>query len=68
MSQIEQKLEGIIKFWKEEAGYGFIKQTDGTEIFFHATGLIDKVRKDDFVEFEVKEGKKGKNAINVKKI
>lgn len=59
---------GSVKFFNENKGYGFIKDDDsGEEIFVHATGLVDEITKDDKVSFEVKEGKKGPNAINVKK-
>ncbi|MDX2003368.1 MAG: cold shock domain-containing protein [Chitinophagales bacterium] len=58
---------GKIKFFNESKGYGFIK-VEGTdeEIFVHATGLVDQVRQNDSVTFEVKDGRKGLNAINVK--
>ncbi len=60
---------GTVKFYNEGKGYGFIKE-DGSdrEYFVHATGLIDKVRENDQVSFELTEGKRGTNAINVKKI
>ena len=61
-------LEGTIKFFNESRGYGFIVE-DGSnkEIFVHVTGLVDDVREGDKVSFEVKDGKKGPNAINVRK-
>ena len=60
---------GIIKFFNSTKGFGFIKE-NGTdkEYFVHATGLIDEVQENDEVEFELTEGKKGLNAINVKLI
>ncbi len=60
---------GIIKFFNEEKGFGFIKD-DATkqDIFVHATGLSEKVKENDKVSFEVTQGKKGVNAINVKKL
>ena len=58
---------GTVKFFNENKGYGFIKVDESEEeIFVHATGLVDEIQKDDKVSFEVKEGKKGLNAINVK--
>ncbi len=59
---------GIVKFFNESKGYGFIKE-DGTdkEYFVHVTGLIDKVAQDDLVSFDLQDGKKGMNAINVKR-
>ena len=65
--QIRQS--GVIKFFNVKKGYGFVKE-DGTdkEYFVHATGLIDRIRENDRVEFEVKEGDRGPSAVNVKKI
>jgi CspA family cold shock protein len=61
--------EGTIKFFNEAKGFGFIKPADGSaEVFVHVTGLIDKVAQDDRVSYDVEDGKKGKNAVNVKKI
>jgi cold shock protein len=61
--------EGTVKFFNEAKGFGFIKPADGSaEVFVHVTGLIDKISQDDRVSYEVEDGKKGKNAVNVKKI
>ena len=57
---------GKVKFFNEAKGFGFIKDESGEEFFVHATGLIDKIREDDSVTFEVTEGKKGLNAIEVR--
>lgn len=58
---------GIVKFFNEAKGYGFIKETDSDkEVFVHASGLIDRIKEDDEVVFELVEGKKGENAVNVK--
>ena len=57
---------GTVKFFNEAKGFGFIKDEKGEEFFVHATGLIDKVRENDVVTFEVAEGKKGLNAVEVK--
>jgi len=59
--------KGTVKFFNESKGFGFIKdQESGNEYFVHATGLIDKVNQDDEVTFELKEGRKGLNAVDVK--
>ena len=59
---------GTVKFFNEAKGFGFIIEDDSkTEYFVHVSGLIDSVREGDLVEFELKEGKKGMNAVNVKK-
>lgn len=59
--------EGTVKFFNETKGFGFIKDDEsGNEYFVHISGLIDKIKNDDQVTFELKEGKKGMNAVNVK--
>ncbi|MDN3551615.1 cold-shock protein [Mucilaginibacter aquaedulcis] len=59
--------EGTVKFFNAEKGFGFISQNDNrSEIFVHATGLIDEIRDNDQVVYDVEEGRKGPNAINVK--
>ncbi|HLO71307.1 MAG TPA: cold-shock protein [Flavipsychrobacter sp.] len=61
--------EGTIKFFNETKGFGFIKPDNGgQDIFVHVSGLIDEVRENDRVSFEVQNGKKGLNAVNVKVI
>ena len=57
---------GVVKFYNEAKGFGFIKEDNGPEIFFHATGLQEEIRENDNVVFDVQEGKKGLNAVNVK--
>jgi len=59
--------EGKVKFFNESKGFGFIKDAETQEEYFvHVTGLIDEIREDDDVTYELKEGRKGLNAINVK--
>jgi len=59
---------GKVKFFNESKGYGFIVTDDNHEVFVHHSGLTEKVRENDRVEFEVIDGKKGQNAINVRRI
>ena len=59
--------EGKVKFFNESKGFGFIKDSESSEEYFvHVTGLIDKIRQDDEVSFELQQGRKGLNAVNVK--
>lgn len=44
---------GVVKFYNENKGFGFITKEDGTDIFVHATGLIDEISNNDEVEFNV---------------
>ena len=60
--------EGLVKFFNDTKGFGFIKPEAGEDIFVHVSGLIDEVRENDRVTFDVQDGKKGLNAINVKVI
>ncbi len=61
---------GTVKFFNETKGFGFIlDDNSGQEIFVHVTGLGGrKIRENDRVEYEVIDGRKGLNAVNVKKI
>ena len=59
--------EGTVKFFNESKGYGFIKDNETeNEYFVHVSELVDRVKDNDKVTFELKEGRKGLNAVNVK--
>jgi cold shock protein len=59
--------KGTVKFFNETKGFGFIIDEESKkEYFVHVTGLVDKVKENDEVEFTLEEGKKGLNAVNVK--
>ena len=61
--------EGTVKFFNETKGFGFITPKDGgREVFVHLTGLVDSIRENDEVSFNVEHGQKGPNAVNVKLI
>tara|TARA_R110002072_G_scaffold181058_6_gene337081 strand:+ start:437 stop:628 length:192 start_codon:yes stop_codon:yes gene_type:complete len=61
--------KGTVKFFNETKGFGFIKEDESeNEHFVHVSGLIDEIREGDAVEFELKEGRKGMNAVDVKVI
>jgi len=60
------KLQGVVKFYNETKGFGFIKNTETNEdVFVHVSGLIDKIYENDNVTYETTQGKKGLNAIQV---
>lgn len=61
--------KGIVKFFNDSKGFGFITE-DGSnnEHFVHVSGLIDEINEGDVVEFDLQEGRKGLNAVNVKVI
>jgi len=60
-------MQGTVKFFNETKGFGFITPTNGgAEVFVHVSGLIDTIRENDSVEYDVENGKKGLNATNVK--
>lgn len=61
-------MQGTVKFYNEAKGFGFIITEDGEEVFVHVTGLVDKISQNDRVEFEIAQGKKGPNAVDVKLI
>ena len=59
--------KGTVKFYNEAKGFGFIKDTGSSkEYFVHSTGLKDNIGENDEVTFDLEEGKKGLNAVNVK--
>ena len=61
--------EGVVKFFNETKGFGFIVPNSGeADIFVHSSGLIDQIRENDNVSYEVEQGRKGLNAVNVKVI
>jgi len=58
---------GTVKFFNESKGFGFIKDAESSkEYFVHVSGLIDKIKENDEVTFDIQEGRKGLNAVNVK--
>jgi CspA family cold shock protein len=59
-------MQGTVKFFNNAKGFGFIKPSDSSEdIFVHSSGLIDEIRENDQVKYDVERGKKGMNAVNV---
>jgi cold shock protein len=58
---------GTVKFYNDAKGFGFIKvDGSGEEVFVHISGLKEEIRENDVVEFDLQEGKKGMNAVNVR--
>jgi CspA family cold shock protein len=59
--------KGTVKFFNDSKGFGFIKDDEsGKEYFVHVSGLNDEIRENDVVTFDLQDGKKGLNAVNVK--
>ncbi|MDR2009821.1 MAG: cold shock domain-containing protein [Bacteroidales bacterium] len=59
---------GTVKFFNKTKGFGFIKSNeDGKEYFVHVSGLVDQIDENDEVTFDLQEGRKGLNAVNVKR-
>ncbi len=59
---------GTVKFFNESKGFGFVVDNSSKEeIFVHVSGLIDNVREGDQVTYNTERGKKGMNAVDVKR-
>ena len=58
--------KGTVKFFNETKGFGFVTEDDSDkEHFVHVSGLVDEIKEGDEVTFELTEGRKGLNAVNV---
>lgn len=67
INKVKVMKEGTVKFFNEAKGFGFIKVKDSDQdIFVHSTNLIDNIREDDNVQFDVEQGDKGLSAIKVR--
>jgi len=61
--------EGIVKWFDEKKGYGFIEQEDGPDVFVHHSGIkaagFKTLNEGERVTFDIEQGKKGPAAVNV---
>lgn len=59
--------KGTVKFFNDSKGFGFIVDEEtGNDVFVHVSGLVDEVKENDEVTFDVADGRKGPNAVDVK--
>lgn len=67
INKVNNMKEGTVKFFNNAKGFGFITVDESNEeVFVHSTNLMDQIREDDRVSFDVEKGEKGLSAINVK--
>lgn len=66
----EERVQGTVKWFNGEKGYGFITQEDGPDLFVHYSAIegggYRSLNEGDTVEFEITDGQKGKQASNVR--
>ena len=68
-NKMNNTITGTVKFFNEAKGFGFISEDNSTkEYFVHANNLSQQIQQNDKVEFEIREGRKGPEAYNVKKV
>ncbi len=65
--------EGVVKWFSDQKGYGFIEQENGDDLFVHYSSIVEQhgfksLSEGDRVQFEIGEGQKGPAAVNVTKI
>ena len=62
-------VEGVVKWFSDQKGFGFIEQEDGADVFVHHSGInasgFRTLREGDRVTFDIEEGGKGPRAVNV---
>ena len=61
-------VEGTVKWFNDEKGFGFIEQEGGEDLFVHVSQVEGEISDGDTVEFEIGEGPKGPNAVSVRKV
>ena len=63
---------GIVKWFDERKGYGFIEQEEGPDVFVHHSGInatgFKSLNDGDSVTFDVEQGQKGPSAVNVTRV
>lgn len=66
--EVDAVRKGRVEFFNDSKGFGFIKEHDTHEKYFvHVNGLLEEIRENDMVTFELERGMKGMNAVRVKK-
>lgn len=69
LPELDPIRKGVVTFFNDEKGYGFIKDSEtGESVFVHINGVVDEIKENNLVQFEVEAGMKGPTAVRVKQI
>jgi CspA family cold shock protein len=70
---MSERLTGVVKWFNEQKGYGFISREGGNDVFVHFSAIQGQggfrtLNEGDHVEFSIEQGQKGPSAVDVRRI
>lgn len=69
---MSERIQGTVKWFNDQKGYGFLAREGGDDVFVHHSAIVSNgfrsLTEGEHVEFSVEKGAKGPSAVNVQKI